>query len=36
MRLHRRGRLLISSSYRWAEIERDDVGYVSRVDECPS
>jgi hypothetical protein len=31
------GRLLISSSYRWAEFERPfDVGYVSRVDECPS
>jgi hypothetical protein len=31
------GRLLISSSYRWAEDEGpDDYGYVSRVDECAS
>jgi hypothetical protein len=33
----RQGRLLISSSYRWAEDEGpSDSGYVSRVDECPS
>jgi hypothetical protein len=31
------GRLLLSSSYRWAEDEGPgDSGYVSRVDECPS
>jgi hypothetical protein len=31
------GRLLISSSYRWAEDEGPgDSSYVSRVDECPS
>jgi hypothetical protein len=31
------GRLLISSSYRWAEEEGPgDSSYVSRVDECPS
>jgi hypothetical protein len=31
------GRLLVSSSYRWAEDEGPgDSGYVSRVDECPS
>ena len=33
----RKGRLLISSSYRWAEDEGPgDSGFVSRVDECPS
>ncbi len=31
------GRLLVSSSYRWAEDEGPgDSGFVSRVDECPS
>jgi hypothetical protein len=31
------GRLLLSSSYRWASNERpSDYSYVSRVDECPS
>jgi len=31
------GRLLVSSSYRWAEDEGPgDSSYVSRVDECPS
>jgi hypothetical protein len=31
------GRLLVSSSYRWAEDEGPgNSGYVSRVDECPS
>jgi hypothetical protein len=30
------GRLLISSSYRWAESEGPGGSYVSRVDECPS
>jgi hypothetical protein len=31
------GRLLISSSYRWAKDEGPgDSSYVSRVDECPS
>jgi hypothetical protein len=31
------GRLLLSSSYRWAKDEGpDDSSYVSRVDECPS
>ena len=31
------GRLLISSSHRWAEDEgRGDSSYVSRVHECPS
>jgi hypothetical protein len=35
--VERDGRLLISSSYRWAEDERPgNFGYVSRVDECPS
>jgi hypothetical protein len=33
----RKGRLLINSSYRWAEDEGPgDSGFVSRVDECPS
>jgi|KBSMisStandDraft_5_1062788.scaffolds.fasta_scaffold33659_3 hypothetical protein len=31
------GRLLLSSSYRWAKDEGpDNSGYVSRVDECPA
>jgi len=31
------GRLLLSSSYRWANEEGPgDSSYVSRVDECPS
>jgi hypothetical protein len=35
--VERSGRLLLSSSYRWAEDEGPgDSSYVSRVDECPS
>jgi len=35
--VERSGRLLVSSSYRWAEDEGPGAsGYVSRVDECPS
>jgi hypothetical protein len=35
--VERSGRLLLSSSYRWARDEGPgDSDYVSRVDECPS
>jgi hypothetical protein len=35
--VERSGRLLLSSSYRWAEDEGPGTSsYVSRVDECPS